>query len=122
MKRYIFIFFSVPAFLVGLVLLLSFFLISENGLNFVSKFSQDYQIDFEVRDSHWHPYQPSITLNSFVLKNNSNKEVVLEMNDLHLEFDLIGLLIGRPISALHAKNTILYTGNNVDTNTQYSSY
>ena len=103
-------------------MLLSFFLISENGLNFVSKFSQDYQIDFEVRDSHWHPYQPSITLNSFVLKNNSNKEVVLEMNDLHLEFDLIGLLIGRPISALHAKNTILYTGNNVDTNTQYSSY
>ena len=54
--------------IVAILLLISFLLTSEKNLKFLLNLNQDSYVDFVLNDSHWHPYKPSIEIDTLSIK------------------------------------------------------
>lgn len=94
--------------IVAILLLISSLLTSEKGLKFLLNLSQDSYIDFVLKDSHWHPYKPSIEVDTLSIKSSELESKFIEIEGLKIEFNLLASLRGNLIEALYAKEMSLF--------------
>ena len=85
--------------IVAILLLISSLLTSEKGLKFLLNLSQDSYIDFVLKDSHWHPYKPSIEVDTLSIKSSELESKFIEIEELKIEFNLLASLRGNLIEA-----------------------
>ncbi len=107
---------SILGFLVGILLLISSLLTSEKSLKFFLNLNQDSYVDFVLHDSHWHPYKPSIEIDTFSIIRVEQESKFLEIKELKMEFNLFFPFRGNLIESLYAKgmNLLIYAPSNDD--------
>ena len=95
------------SFIVAILLLISSLLTSEKSLKFLLNFSQDSYIDFVLNDSHWHPYKPSIEIDTLSIKRAELESKFIEVEGLKMEFNLLTSLRGNLVNSLYVKEMTL---------------
>jgi len=91
------------SFIVVTLLLISSFLTSEKSLKFLLNLNQDSYVDFVLNDSYWHPYKPSIEIDTLSIKRDELESKFIEIEGLKIEFNLLAFLRGNLIEAFYAK-------------------
>ena len=93
---------------VAIVLIISSLLTSEKSLKFLLNLNQDSFVDFAFNDSHWHPYKPSLEVDTLYIKSVEPESKFIEIEGLKIEFNLLAYLRGNFIEDLYAKEMRLY--------------
>ena len=93
--------------IVAILLFISFLLTSEKNLKFLLNLNQDSYVDFVLNDSHWHPYKPSIEIDTLSIKRAELEGEFIEVEGLKVEFNLLTSLQGSLVKALYAKKMSL---------------
>ena len=107
MNKVISSFLSVISFLVGIILLASALLTSEKSLKFILNLNQDSYIDFNLNNGHWHPYKPSIEIDTLSVVGLGTESKFIEIEGLIIEFNLLSFFKGSLIESLYAKDASL---------------
>ena len=92
----------------AILTLISSLLTSERSLKFLLNFNQDSYLDFVLNDSHWHPYKPSIEIDTLSMRSTELESNFIEIEGLKIEFNLLASLQGSLIEDLYAKEMRLY--------------
>ena len=105
---------AILSFLVGILLLLSAFLVSEKSLKYFLNYNQTFKVDLTLTDSYWHPYKPSIEIGSLSFTEIKEDNKFIKVNGLKIEFNLFSLVQGNFIESLYAEdmNLLLYPASN----------
>ena len=93
---------------VAIVLIISSLLTSDKSLKFLLNLNQGLSVDFVLNDSNWHPYKPSIEVDTLFIKSAEKESKVIEIEGLKIEFNILASLRGNFIEALYAKEMRLY--------------
>ena len=107
MKKVISSTLTVLSFLVGVLLFTSFLLTSEKSLKLLLNFNQDSYVDFALNDSHWHPYRPSIEVDTLSIKRAEQDSKFINIEELKIEFNLLTFFQGNLIETFYAKHMSL---------------
>ena len=104
--------------IVAILLLISSLLTSEKSLKFLLNLNQDSYVDFVLNDSHWHPYKPSIEIDTLSIKKAELEIKFIEIEGLKMEFNLLTSLRGNLVKSLYVKKMSLaiYPSTNEDQN------
>ena len=94
--------------LAGVLLLFSSLLISEKGLKYLLNYNQTSNVDFILTDSYWHPYKPSIEIESLSLTEIKEDNNFLKVNGLKIEFNLFSLFQSNLIETFYAEDLNLF--------------
>ena len=62
------------------------------------------RIDFVLTDSYWHPYKPSIEIDTLSFSTTKDENRFLDANDLKIKFNLFLLFKGNLIESFYAEN------------------
>ena len=100
--------------IVATLLLISSLLTSERSLKFLLNFNQDSDLDFVLNDSHWHPYKPSIEIDTLSIKRVEPESKFIEIEGLKVEFNLFTSLQGNLIESFYAKEMRLFIHSSVN--------
>ena len=95
---------TVLSSIVAILLLISTFLTSEKSIKFFLNFNQDTHIDFVLNDSHWHPYKPSIEIETLSIRRAESERKFVEIEGLKAEFNILGYFQGNLIETFYAKD------------------
>ena len=68
MNKVISIVLSIIGLSMGVVVLMSILLTSEKSLKFLLNLNQDFSVDLNLVDSYWHPYKPSILIDTLSIE------------------------------------------------------
>ncbi len=114
MNKVIFSVLSILSFLAGLLLLISALLTSEKGLKFILNFDQQFHVDYNLKDSYWHPYKPAIEIHTLSLKRAGEESKFLKINNLKVKFNLFSVFRGTLIESLYVQdiNLLIYPYSN----------
>ena len=93
---------------VAILLIISSLFTSEKSLKFLLNLNQGSSVDFVLNDSHWHPFKPSIAVDTLFIKSTQLESKLIEVEGLKIEFNLLASLQGNFIEALYAKEMRLY--------------
>ncbi len=95
------------SFVVVVLLLISSLLTSEKSLKLLLNLNQDSYVDFVLNDSHWHPYRPSIEIDTLSIKRAEQESKFIKIEELKIEFNLLPFLQGNLIETIYAKHMSL---------------
>ena len=126
MNKVISLVLSTLSLLVSLFFLFSLLLTSEKSLKFLLNLDQELHVDFVFKDSYWHPYKPSIDIDTLSIKGAKKDIKFLAINTLKVEINMFSLLQGNVIESLYAKDMNLhiypYSNSNQNNLTDFWSY
>ena len=108
MNKVISLVLSTLSLLVSLFFLFSLLLTSEKSLKFLLNLDQELHVDFVFKDSYWHPYKPSIDIDTLSIKGAKKDIKFLAINTLKVEINMFSLLQGNVIESLYAKDMNLH--------------
>ena len=104
----------VLSFLAAILLTISTLFTSEKSLKLLLNFKKDLYIDFVLNDSHWHPYKPSIEIETLSIKRAELETMFIEIEGLKIEFNLLAPFQGNFIETFYAEDMrlVIYTSEN----------
>ena len=61
---------------------MSILLTSEKSLKFLLNLNQDFSVDLNLVDSYWHPYKPSILIDTLSIETSMEGDQLLDIKEL----------------------------------------
>ena len=108
MNKVISIVLSIIGLSIGVVVLMSILLTSEKSLKFLLNLNQDFSVDLNLVDSYWHPYKPSILIDTLSIETSMEGDQLLDIKELKIKFNLLSSFQGDLIDGLYSRDIDLF--------------
>ena len=87
---------------------MSILLTSEKSLKFLLNLNQDFSVDLNLVDSYWHPYKPSILIDTLSIETSMEGDQLLDIKELKIKFNLLSSFQGDLIDGLYSRDIDLF--------------